>query len=181
MPTGYVQILSKPVVHFSGSTSVVTTLLDLQAYPASELAQLYRRRWLAELDLRTLKSTLKLDVLRCKTPEMVHKELRTGLLAYNLIRQSMLQAAIAAGRSPRALSFTAALQTIAAAWTVIVIDDEHHELMLQLRLKHLASHRIGNRPNRVEPRAIKRRPKPHDLLTEPREKARAKLLQRTTT
>jgi Transposase DDE domain len=158
------------------SLVVVTTLLDAEQYAAPELAQLYRRRWLVELDLRTVKSTLKLDVLRCKTPEMARKELRTGLLAYNLIRQAMLPAALAAGRSPRELSFTVALQTVAAAWLVAVIAEEHSPLLAQLRLKHLATHRIGHRPNRVEPRAIKRRPKPHDLLTEPRAQARAKLL-----
>lgn len=69
---------------------VVTPLLDPETYSADELAALYRRRWLVELDLRTLKSTLKLDVLRCKTPEMARKELRTGLSGYNLIRQTML-------------------------------------------------------------------------------------------
>ena len=158
------------------SLVVVTTLLDSKTYSADELAALYRRRWLVELDLRTLKSTLKLDVLRCKTPEMARKELRTGLLAYNLIRQTMLQAAIAADRSPRELSFTVALQTIAAAWMVAVVTEEHQELLVQLRLEHMAAHRIGHRPNRIEPRAIKRRPKPHDLLTEPRDQARAKLL-----
>ena len=75
------------------SLVVVTTLLDPQKYAASELAQLYRQRWLVELDLRTIKSTLHLDVLRCKSPEMARKELRTGLLTYNLIRQTMLIAA----------------------------------------------------------------------------------------
>jgi hypothetical protein len=158
------------------SLVVVTTLLDSTTYPADELATLYRRRWLVELDVRTLKSTLKLDVLRCKTPDMARKELRTGLLAYNLLRQTMLQAAIAAGRCPRELSFTVALQTIAAAWMVAVITETHQELLVQLRLAHMGSHRIGNRPNRTEPRAIKRRPKTHDLLTEPRDQARAKLL-----
>jgi hypothetical protein len=138
------------------SLVVVTTLLDSTTYPADELATLYRRRWLVELDVRTLKSTLKLDVLRCKTPDMARKELRTGLLAYNLLRQTMLQAAIAAGRCPRELSFTVALQTIAAAWMVAVITETHQELLVQLRLAHMGSHRIGNRPNRTEPRATHR-------------------------
>ena len=160
---------------------VATTLLDAEQYPAEELAQLYRRRWLVELDIRTIKRALKLDVLRCKTPEMARKELRTGLLAYNLIRQTILPAALAAGVSPRELSFTAALQTIAASWLVAVIAAEHLPLLVELRLEHLASHRVGHRPNRVEPRAIKRRPKPHDLLTEPRDQARAKLLTKAAT
>lgn len=163
------------------SLVVVTSLLDSEAYPADELATLYRRRWLAELHLRTLKCTLKLDVLRCKSPEMARKELRTGLLAYNLIRQTLLQAAIAAGRSPRELSFTVALQTVVAAWMVVVIADEHQALLIQLRLQHIGSHQIGHRPNRVEPRAVKRRPKSHDLLTEPRDRARAKLMAAATT
>lgn len=163
------------------SLVVVTTLLDSNTYPADELATLYRRRWLVELDLRTLKCTLKLDVLRCKSPAMARKELRTGLLAYNLIRQTMLQAAIAAERSPRELSFTVALQTIAAAWMVAVVTEQHQELLVQLRLEHMASHRVGHRPNRIEPRAMKRRPKPHDLLTEPRDQARAKLLAAAAT
>jgi hypothetical protein len=158
------------------SLVVVTTLLDAQQYSRHELAKLYRRRWLVELDLRTLKSTLHLDVLRCKTPEMVRKELRTGLLAYNLIRRNMFAAACASGRSPRELSFTVAMQTIAAAWMVAVIANEHLPLLVEFRLAHMANHRIGHRPNRVEPRAIKRRPKPHDLLTVPRHEARAKLL-----
>ena len=68
------------------------------------------------------------------------------------------------------------MQTIAAAWMVAVIAEEHLPLLIELRLTHLASHRVGHRPNRIEPRAIKRRPKPHDLLTEPRDQARAKLL-----
>jgi hypothetical protein len=87
----------------------------------------------------------------------------------------MLQAAIAAESSPRELSFTVAMQTIAAAWMVAAVTEEHRELLVQLRLEHMASHRVGHRPNRIEPRAIKRRPKPHDLLAEPRKRARAKL------
>jgi len=155
---------------------IVTTILDADKYPRDELAKLYRWRWLVELNLRALKSTLHLDVLRCKTPDMVHKELRAALLGYNLIRRNMFQAALEAERSPRDLSFTVAMQTIAAAWLVAAIVEELVPLLIQLRQVHLASHRVGNRPNRIEPRAIKRRPKPHDLLTIPRDEARAKLL-----
>jgi len=163
------------------SLVIVTTLVDHEAYPAEELATLYRKRWLVELDLRTVKSTLHLDVLRCKTPAMARKELFAGLLAYNLIRRTMLQAALKAKRSPRELSFTAALQTIAAAWITAAISTERQQLLSELRLEHLVSQRVGQRPNRVEPRAIKRRPKPHDLLTELRDLARKKLLQPVAT
>lgn len=155
---------------------VVTTLLDAQQYPGSELSKLYRQRWLVELDIRSLKSTLHLDILRCKTPEMVRRELRTGLLAYNLIRRNMFAAAITSGRSPRELSFTAAMQTIAAAWMVAAVTEKHLPLLVALRLAHMASHRVGHRPNRIEPRAIKRRPQTHDWLTVPRHESRAKLL-----
>ena len=117
-----------------------------------------------------------MDVLRCKTPKMVAKEIWVCLLAYNLIRQSMLQAALLAELSPRQISFTAALQKIAASWTVILMcDDERAQTMIEVHLHDMATHRIGDRPGRVEPRAIKRRPKPQRLLTVPRAEARAAL------
>jgi len=156
---------------------VVTTLTDAEQYSRDDLAELYHQRWLAELDIRTIKCTLGLDVLRCKSPEMVRRELWTGLLAYNLIRQTMLQAALQAGRSPRQLSFTAALQKIAASWTTILVcQDAAALLLIEIHLGDLATHEVGDRPDRVEPRAKKRRPKPHRLLTQPRQQARAALL-----
>jgi putative transposase len=156
---------------------VVTTLTDAREYTKDDVAELYHRRWLVELDIRALKVTLGMDVLRCKTPEMVAKEIWTCLLAYNLIRQTMLQAALARKRSPRQLSFTAALQKIAASWaTLAVCDQETLVLLVAVHLKHLPGHRVGHRPNRVEPRAVKRRPKPHKLLTKPRAEARAEAL-----
>jgi hypothetical protein len=156
---------------------VVTTLTDADQYSHDDIAELYHQRWLAELDIRTIKCTLGLDVLRCKSPEMVRRELWTGLLAYNLIRQTMLQAALQAGRSPRQLSFTAALQKIAASWnTILVCQDAAVLLLIEIHLGDLATHQVGDRPNRVEPRAIKRRPKPQRLLMQPRQQARAALL-----
>jgi hypothetical protein len=156
---------------------VITTLTDARAYSKDDVAELYHQRWLVEIDIRALKITLGMDVLRCKTPEMVRKEIWTCLLAYNLIRQTMLQAALAADRSPRELSFTAALQKIAASWiTLSLCDEATLVLLVTAHLKHLPAHRVGHRPNRVEPRAVKRRPKPHKLLTKPRAEARAELL-----
>lgn len=123
-----------------------------------------------------------LDVLRAKTPEMVRKELWVGLLAYNLIRRTMLQAAHATELLPHQLSYTAAMQTIAASWLTTLFLDEPVQAALACATHiGIASYRIGNRPNRVEPRAIKRRPKPHDWLTEPRSVAREKLLAARTT
>ena len=157
---------------------VVTTLTDAAEYTKDDIAELYHCRWMAELDIRAIKIALGMDILRCKTPEMVRKEMWTGLLAYNLIRQTMLQSARASGHSPRRLSFTAALQSIAASWLVIVLsDDSVAACLIEAELANLTAHPIGQRPGRVEPRAVKRRPKPHDLLTKPRAQARADLLK----
>jgi DDE family transposase len=156
---------------------VVTTLADSAAYPKDDIAELYRCRWMAELDIRAIKITLGMDVLRCKTPEMVRKEMWACLLAYNLVRQTMLQSAQASGHSPRQLSFTAAMQSIAASWLVITLsDDDVAARLIEAALANLTGHWVGNRFGRVEPRAVKRRPKEHALLTKPRAEARAELL-----
>ena len=156
---------------------VVTTLTDAEEYAKDDIAELYHYRWQAELDIRAIKITLGMDVLRCKTPEMVRKEMWTCLLAYNLIRQTMLQSARESGHSPRRLSFTAAMQSIAASWLVVALsDDSAAASLIEAALANLSGHLIGNRPGRVEPRAVKRRPKPHHLLTKPRAQARAELL-----
>jgi putative transposase len=158
------------------SIVVVTTLRDATTVNREDLADLFRQRWHAELDLRNLKSTMSLDVLRCKTPEMVRTELWMGLLAYNLVRHSLLQAAATAECLPRQLSFCAALQFLASTWLCATVTSDDLRPLIELRLTHMASHRVGNRPNRIEPRAIKRRPTSHDLLTKPRATARAELL-----
>jgi DDE family transposase len=160
------------------SLIVVTTLTDAQQYSKADLGELYHQRWLVELDIRAIKITLGMDVLRCQWPEMVRREIWTCLLAYNLIRQTMLEAALRSGRSPRVLSFTAVLQKIAASWAILAVC--HDALLLSLvdvHLEDIAHNLIGQRPDRVEPRKVKRRPKPHKLLTESRAKARAKLLR----
>jgi len=156
---------------------VVTTLIDPRTYTKEDVAELYHQRWLVELDIRALKITLGMDVLRCKTPEMVRKEIWTCLLAYNLIRQTMLEAALASDLSPRQLSFTAALQKTAASWaTLAACEPSMLVALIAAQLEQLAGHLVGNRPGRVEPRAVKRRPKPHRLLNKPRGEARAQLL-----
>jgi Transposase DDE domain len=155
---------------------VVTTLLDADAYPAAALAALYRARWHAELDLRSLKSTLGLDVLRCQSPDMVRKEFWMHLLAYNLIRAVMARAAQDLGCAPRELSFAGALQAVRAFGERLLEADavraeELHEWLLLV----VGCHQVGDRPDRVEPRARKRRPKHGAFLTKPREQARAEL------
>jgi hypothetical protein len=155
---------------------LVTTLLDSQGYTKEELADLYLKRWHIEMDLRSIKCVMKMDVLRCETPAMVEKEIWMHVLAYNLIRALMSRAAAAHGKEPRGLSFAGALQALGAfretlQWTR---GDERAEVWETL-LKLIASYEVGNRPNRVEPRAVKRRPKPHRLLNEPRQQARDRL------
>jgi hypothetical protein len=160
------------------SLVVVTTLLNAKKYRREEIADLYRRRWQVELDIEAIKITLGMDVLRCKTPEMVRKEIWTCLLAYNLIRKTMLQAAQRNELSPRQLSFATAVQTVAASWMILPTASETSALALVIaQLDSLAEQLVGDRPNRVEPRAVKRRPKPHRLLTKPRKEARAELLR----
>jgi hypothetical protein len=156
---------------------VVTTLVDARKYPHEDISDLYRKRWMAELDIRAIKENMGLDILRCQSPAMVRKELWMGLLAYNLIRHTIAQAALRRGVSPRQVSFTAAMQKLAAAWCVLPLADAHvFDAIRETHLKHMAANKVGNRPDRIEPRAVKRRPKPHDLLMQPRAEARAALL-----
>ena len=155
---------------------VATTLLDVEEFAKDDLAELYRARWNAELDLRSLKQTLQMDVLRCKTPELVRKELWTHILAYNLIRTVMAQAAGRHGIEPRSISFKGALQTLEAFQPVIALrarqDPRSDDILYQHLLDAVASHRVGDRPDRFEPRRRKRRPKPYDRLMVPRHEAK---------
>ena len=150
---------------------VVTTLLDAEEFTKRDLAQLYRSRWSAELDLRSLKRTMKMEILRCKTPELVRKEIWTHLLAYNLIRTIIAQAAIKHGYEPRSISFKGAMQTLEAFQPAIAIQG--HRAAVRLRfyqqlLDAIASHRVADRPDRFEPRLRKRRPKHYAFLRKPR-------------
>jgi hypothetical protein len=159
---------------------VVTSLLDSAETSKSDLAELYRARWHAELDLRSLKQILKMDVLRCETPEMVQKEVWAHFLAYNLIRAVMADAAEKHGVLPRELSFAATLETLLAfAPYLSILTPEQVESCYAHLLDALARHRVGNRPNRCEPRVKKRRPKAYPLLQEPRPLARNRCLTRS--
>lgn len=161
---------------------VVTTLLDADQVTKEDLAELYRARWNAELDLRSLKETLQMDILRCKTPELVRKELWTHVLAYNLIRAVMAQAATRHGIEPRTISFKGSLQTLEAFQPVIAIKGGRNQ---KLRIQYyktildtIAQHQVADRPGRFEPRKRKRRPKPYDRLMKPRHEAKRELLKR---
>jgi hypothetical protein len=158
---------------------LVTMLLDAKVYTKADLAELYRARWHAELDLRSLKVTLQMDVLRCKSPDMVRKEVWMHLLAYNLIRTLIAQSAAEHNLLPREISFKGALQTVNAFREYMPLDQKSLSKWLAVLLATLAHHRVADRPGRIEPRAIKRRPKPHDLLQIPRQEAKIRLLKIT--
>jgi hypothetical protein len=159
------------------SLVIVTTLLDVKVYRAKELGDLFRQRWHAELDLRSLKSEMQMEVLRTKSPGMVRKEVAMHLLAYNLIRGIMAEAARAGGVKPRRLSFTGAMHTVRSFEEVHLYDPVRIRADLPRLLELVVRKRVEDRPDRYEPRAVKRRPKPHPLLRMPRKKAR-RLIER---
>lgn len=161
----------------SQTIDIATSLLDPVEFPAADLGDLFRARWHAELNLRSLKAVLHMDVLRCLSPDMVEKEIGMHLLVYNLIRQVMADAARSAGRPPTAISFKATLQFLNAFREYLTPDQRLAAQRYVALVTALATHIVGLRPDRVEPRAIKRRPKPHDLLTVTRAQARKALLQ----
>ena len=152
---------------------VATTLLSDEEYSVTELSQLYRLRWDAEINLRSLKTMMNMDVLRCQSPEMVRKEIWAHLLAYNLIRTLIAQAAAKHRKHPRQISFTRAMRTLEAFRpTLAHTPSQQLATIYEYMLQAIASHEIANRPNRLEPRQRKRRPKPYSLMTKPRNLAR---------
>jgi hypothetical protein len=159
---------------------LVTTLLDAAAVTGTDLADLYRRRWQAELHLRALKQGLQMDILRGHSPEMVRKEVWAHLLVYNLVRLVMVQAALAAGVRADAVSFTGALQTVNAFLPAMraARTAADARALWEVLLWAVAAHRVGRRPDRYEPRAVKRRPKNYPRLSQPREAARRRLRRR---
>ncbi len=151
---------------------IVTTLADRATYPAGELGALFRQRWHAELDLRALKTEMRMEMLRTKSPAMVRKEVAIHLLAYNLIRGIMAEAARGGGVKPRTLSFKGALHTVRAFEAGHLYDPTRIAADLPRLLGLIVKKRVGDRPDRYEPRAVKRRPKPYPRLTMPRGAAR---------
>jgi hypothetical protein len=160
---------------------VVTTMLDPEQVSREELASLYRARWNNELDLRSIKITLQMDLLRCQTPELVRKEIWTHVLAYNLIRTVMAQAADRAGVAPRTISFQATLQVLEAFRPLIAAQAHRgagrRAMLYEQVLRAIAVHRVADRPDRFEPRMAKRRPKRYDRLTRPRKEIKLEMLK----
>jgi len=151
---------------------VITTILDA-SINGGQIGDLYERRWAGEVDIRSIKSTMKMDILRCKTPDMVHKEIWTHLLAYNLLCTVMVVAASESGIEPRKVSFKAAKQAVMAfAPKIEAAQPAARAALIDALIGAVAYHRVGNRPGRWEPRARKRRPKPSTRLMQPRSTAR---------
>ena len=154
----------------TGHKILVTTLLSAKTISKHELKILYQKRWHVELDLRNIKTTVGMEVLSCKTPDMIEKEIWIYLLAHNLIRMSMAEAALLSDLLPRQLSFKHSLQL----WRIWrqhsgnLSDRESLNILLRLMLENT----IGNRPGRVEPRAVKRWRKSFPLLSKPRAELR---------
>ncbi len=153
---------------------VVTTILDAWV-DGGQIGDLYERRWDGEVDSRSITSTMKMDVLRCQTPEMVDKELWAHLRAYNLLRTVLAVAASENGIEPRQVSFKGAKQVVTAfAPKLEAARPEDRPRLIDVMLRAIAYHRVGDRPGRWEPRARKRRPKPGARLTQPRAVAKLK-------
>jgi len=150
---------------------IITTLLDAKEYPAAELADIYFQRWDVELFFRDIKTTMGMDILRCKTPDMVRKEILMHLIAYNCIRWLMFEAAKEKGARLRRISFKGSVQAL-RQWephlSQTKINRQERERLIGLLYESIAGNIVPERPGRREPRAVKRRPKNFALLTAPR-------------
>lgn len=148
---------------------LVTTMIDNKRVTKDDLKSLYRSRWNVELDIRHIKDTLGMNILSCKTPEMALKEIWVYILGYNLIRLLMAQSALSTRRQPRTLSFKHCLQ-LWIYWNARL--PVFNDIQLYMLFELMSQKYVGNRPNRIEPRAVKRRPKAYSLLMKPRVRAR---------
>lgn len=153
--------------HETEPLQVVTTLLDHTACPTEDIGALYGYRWHAELDLRSIKQLLNLEHLRCKSPDMIRRELWTTCLAYNMVRVVCAQAAFTHDKLARQMSFAVACNTLLSQW-LLPPEPAIREALGRYHLRRIAANEVGDRPGRIEPRVIKRRPKPYKLMTMPR-------------
>ena len=151
---------------------IATTLLNCEMYTSEKIALLYRQRWQVEIDIRSLKTHMQMEQLRCKSPSMVRKEIYCHMLAYNLVRSSIVESALIFDKRPRELSFTGAMQAMNAFLSAVAAQGRNLEAQYQNMLKAISEQTIGDRPDRVEPRLVKLRAKPYKHLNEPRAQAR---------
>ena len=162
---------------------VITTLLDADQYRKEEIAELFGFRWNSELDIRSIKSSLNLGHVRCKSPQMVRREVWTTILGYNLIRTTAAGAALLHGKQPRQISFTGTCQYVLASWMQLscgLIEASSLEAYLKLMLRQIAGCEVANRPGRLEPRVLKRRRHGYRLMQKPRNQLRRELRKQCT-
>lgn len=156
--------------------TVITTLTDPTVYSREDIADLYGFRWNAELDIRQIKQTLHLDHVRCKTPEMVRRELWVTLLAYNLIRKVIAMSAALHQKQPRQLGFTRVCQSLLASWMLLATGAcPDSQTLYHTTLAQIATNEVANRPGRIEPRVLKRRRHRYPLMQRPRAQLQAEL------
>jgi hypothetical protein len=154
----------------------VTTLLEYKKYHKKELAKIYELRWQLEINLKSIKETMNMDMLSCKTPEMVKKEIGIHFLAYNFIRIIMAEACDRHNAIPNEVSFKGTVQLLNRFMPHFInSNNKQNKTMYAELLKYIVKNKIGNRPGRIEPRRVKRRPKPFDILNRPRFIEKAKL------
>lgn len=173
--TIYVRHLRYQVIQIGFRTRrivIATTLLNSRMYTVEQIALLYRQRWQVEIDIRSLKTHMQMEKLRCKSPSMVRKEIYCHMLAYNLVRSAIVESALIFDKRPRQLSFTGAMQAMNAFLSAVAARGSNLEAQYQNMLKAISEQEIGDRPDRIEPRLVKHRPKPYKLLNEPRAQAR---------
>jgi len=161
----------------SGKAIVVSTITD-SSVPKNELSDLYRRRWNCELDIRSIKHSLQLDFIRCKSPEMVRKEIWAHMLAWNLLRGVMVESAKRNDVEPRQLSTKGAMQAV-ESFTAPMMAIDGNETLYNAFLSTVSAHRVGNRPGRMEPRFKKRRPAWNSYMKHPRHEYRRRLASET--
>ena len=155
-----------------GGMVYVTTLLDCKKYHKKELAQLYKERWLIELDLRSIKTNMGMEMLRCKSSVMVKKEIAIHFLSYNLVRANIARSSMIHKKIPRQVSFMTAVQLFnEIKLQLILLSGYKLENVIRYSLKAMVSIAIGKQKRKKQPRAIKRRPKSFPLLMQPREQA----------
>lgn len=157
----------------------VTTFLNAKKYPKQELAKLYERRWEVEINLKSIKEIMNMDFLSCKTPEMVRKEIGIHFLAYNFIRIIMAEACEKHNAIPSKISFKGSVQHI-NTFTPYFLNSskEKNKILYAEMLALIVQTKIGNRPGRVEPRAVKRRPKAFPSLRRPRSIEKERLMRK---
>jgi len=148
--------------------TLATTLLDASVYEAEELASLYRRRWMVELHIRSLKTQMQMDHLRCKSPQMVRKEIHCHMIGYNLVRAAMLASALKFRLCPSRLSFTGAMQAVEEFASSLRLQSGRRSEQWANLLETISELTVGDRPGRQEKRELKRRQKNYKLMQSPR-------------